>query len=126
VFTAMSTFRKDRVAELLLRAISDIVVFHIKDPRVQGITVTSVKVSADLKSAKVYFSSLMDGKAETHKKGLEAAEGFIRRQLRQELDLKYIPELAFFYDTSFDHFSRISKILKEIGVSETRDDTEDR
>jgi len=122
----MPTFRKDRVAELLLRAISDIVVLRIKDPRVQGITVTSVKMSADLKTARVYFSSLMDGKNETHKKGLEAAEGFIRRQLRQELALKYIPELSFFYDTSFDHSFRINKILKEIGVSETENDTEDR
>ncbi len=111
----MANFRKNRVAELLRQAIADIVILRIKDPRVQGITITEVQMSADLKSARVYFSSLTDGKTESHLQGLNAAEGFIRRQLRQELDLKYIPELAFFYDTSFDNFHRINRILKEIG-----------
>jgi len=111
----MTSHRKHRVAELLRQAISDIVVHRIKDPRVQGITITDVQMSADLKSARVYFSSLTDGKMDLHLKGLNAAEGFIRRELRIELDLKYIPALAFFYDTSFDNFSRINKILKEIG-----------
>jgi ribosome-binding factor A len=119
----MTSFRKNRVAELLRQAISDIVVLKIKDPRVQGITITEVRMSADLKSAKVYFSSLTDGKTESHKRGLENAGGFIRHQLRQELDLKYIPELSFFYDTSFDNFSRINKLLKEVVTSETNDES---
>lgn len=119
----MTSFRKSRVAELLRQAISDIVVLRIKDPRVQGITITEVRMSADLKSATVYFSSLADGKAESHQKGLENAGGFIRRQLRRELDLKYIPELSFFYDTSFDNFSRINKLLKEVVTSETKDES---
>ncbi len=119
----MASFRKSRVAELLRQAISDLVVRRIKDPRVQGITITEVRMSEDLKSATVYFSSLTDGKAESHKKGLENAGGFIRRQLRQELDLKYIPELSFFYDTSFDNFSRINKLLREIVPPETKDES---
>lgn len=114
----MTKHRKNRVEELLRQAISDIVVYKIKDPRVQGITVTEVQMSADLKSARVYFSSLADGQSDLHLQGLTAAEGFIRRQLRLELDLKYIPTLAFFYDTSFDNFSRINKILKDIGPKE--------
>lgn len=122
----MARFRKDRVSELVLQVISDIVRLKIKDPRVQGITVTQVQMSADLKSAKVYFSSLTDGKAEDHRRGLEAAGGFIRHQLRQELDLKYIPELSFYYDTSFDNFSRINRILKDLGVPESEDAPEDR
>ena len=121
----MARFRKDRVSELVLQVISDIVRLKIKDPRVQGITVTQVQMSADLKSARVYFSSLTDGKAEDHRRGLEAASGFIRHQLRQELDLKYIPELSFYYDTSFDNFSRINRILKDLGVPESEDAPQD-
>ena len=64
----MTRFRKDRVAELLLQAISEMVVLKIKDPRVQGITITEVRMSGDLKSASVYFSSLTDGKADDHKR----------------------------------------------------------
>lgn len=122
----MAKFRKDRVGELILQAVADIVRLKIKDPRVQGITVTHVAMSADLKLARIYFSSLADGKVEDHKKGLEAAAGFIRHQLGQELDLKYVPELSFHYDTSFDNFSRINRILKDLGVSETEDATRDR
>jgi len=118
----MTSFRKDRVAELIRQAISDIVVHRIKDPRVQGVTITEVLMSADLKSARVYFSCLADGQDEFHKSGLSSAEGFIRRELRRELDLKYIPELSFFYDTAFDHSSRISQLLREIRVPEPEND----
>lgn len=117
----MPSFRKDRVSELLIQAISEIIHLKIKDPRVQGITITAVKISSDLKVATVYFNSLTDGKAEAHKEGLEAAAGFMRRQLREQLDLKYIPELKFFYDTSFDNFSKINKILKEVVPKDTDD-----
>ncbi len=118
----MPKFRKDRVSELLVQAISDIIRLKIKDPRVQGVTITEVKMSADLKSATVYFCSLMDGMAAEHKKGLDTAAGFIRKSLRSELDLKYIPELSFFYDSSFDNFVKIDKILKEIDTEPARDE----
>ncbi len=110
----MPKFRKDRVAELIRQAIADIVVLKIKDPRVMGVTITEVSMSADLKSARVFFACLADGKPEAHQEGLTSAEGFIRRELRKELDLRYIPALSFEYDTSFDHSIRIHAILKEI------------
>jgi ribosome-binding factor A len=110
----MVNFRKDRVAELIREVISEIVTKRIKDPRVQGVTITDVKMSADLKSARVFFCSLGDGMVERHKNGLESAEGFIRRELRNELDLKYIPQISFWYDTSFDNFHRINTLLKEV------------
>ncbi len=119
----MARFRKDRVAELIRQVIADVIVLKIKDPRVQGVTITEVRMTADLKTARVYFSSLADGKDATHLEGLVASEGFIRHQLREELDLKYIPQLAFFYDSSFDNFARINKLLKEIDSSGAREDS---
>ena len=113
----MNRFRKNRVAELIREVLSDIILYKIKDPRVQGITITEVRMAADLKSAIVYFSSLADGKAVMHKQGLEAANGFIRRQLRAELDLKYTPALSFIYDESFDNFARINSLLNQLDKS---------
>ncbi|MCX5872868.1 MAG: 30S ribosome-binding factor RbfA [Deltaproteobacteria bacterium] len=110
----MPHFRKQRVSELLKQTISDIINQDIKDPRVQGVTITDVLMSPDLKSAKVFFSSLNDGKVDLHTKGLAKAEGFIRRRLKDELDLKYIPLLTFYYDSSFDYSDKISKLLKDI------------
>ncbi len=107
------------------QVISDIVVLKIKDPRVQGVTITEVEMAADLKSAKIYFCTLADGKDELRLEGLEAAQGFIRHQLRAELALKYIPQLSFFYDSSFDNYARIDKILKKLNVSKDDNDPED-
>ncbi len=110
----MNQFRKNRVGELIREVISEIILYKIKDPRVQGITITEVRMAADLKSATVYFSSLGDGKSLIHKQGLEAASGFIRRQLRLEVDLKYTPALSFVYDEAFDNFARIDSLLKKL------------
>jgi len=115
----MAKFRKDRVAELIRHVISDLVVLKIKDPRVEGVTITEVRMSADLKTARVYFCSLADGRAQLHQQGLESAAGFIRRELRQQLDLKYVPELSFFYDSSFDYSARINELLKRISPPES-------
>jgi ribosome-binding factor A len=117
----MPSFRRNRVAELLRQAISEIVVFEIKDPRVIGVTITEVQMGADLKSARVYFSCLADKQNEMHRKGLDSAAPFIRKKLRDTLDLKYIPELSFFYDSAFDHSARIGKILKEINIPSNDD-----
>ncbi len=119
----MARFRKDRVAELIRQVISDLILYKIKDPRVQGITITEVRMAGDLKSAAIYFCSLDDGKSDMHKEGLEAASGYIRRGLGSELDLRYIPQLSFHYDTSFDHYARIDTILKGLAEPQDEDDT---
>ncbi|MFH0824808.1 MAG: 30S ribosome-binding factor RbfA [Pseudomonadota bacterium] len=118
----MGGFRKNRVSELMRQVISDLIRDKIKDPRIIGVTITEVKMADDLKSAIVYFASLADGKHELHLEGLQAAEGFLRRQLRGELDLKYIPVLSFHYDTSFDNYDRISRLLKKVEPPGTEDD----
>lgn len=118
----MPNFRKQRVAELLKQVISDIVAFQSKDPRLEGITITDVRMAGDLKSANVYFSCLADGRPEAHQEGLEAAEGFIRTCLRKEVDLKYIPKLEFRYDTSFDYYDKIDRLLK--GLHEPEESNE--
>lgn len=110
----MSNFRKNRVADLIREVVSDIIKDDIKDPRVQSVTITEVTMSADLKSARIFFSCLADGKTELHLAGLQSAEGFIRKRLRDELDLKYVPQITFAYDSSFDYSDHINTILNKI------------
>ncbi len=102
--------------------IADSVRLRIKDPRVQGVTITEVRMSDDLKSAMVFFCSLGEGKPEERKQGLEAAAGFLRHEIRARADLKYAPMLSFEYDTSFDNFDRINRILKTLQPTEVGDD----
>ncbi len=107
--------RSDRVGHLIQKEISAILLEVIKDPRVGFITLTEVKVSDDLKSARVYFSTIgsEEEKRETVK-GLNSAKGCIQGELGRRLKLRYTPKITFFYDGSFERADRIDRLLKDI------------
>ena len=75
--------RRRRVAELLKRELAILVQQELDDPRVHGVTITAVEVSADLSSAKIYFTTLAEGEeVERAAVALNKAAGFLRRALR--------------------------------------------
>lgn len=110
--------RSDRVADLLQKEVADLIFRRVKDPRVANITVTGVDVSPDLKYARVFFcvmTGVADAKAkEEASSGLDKAKGFIRQELGKRLRLRFIPQLDFHYDTSFEYGDRIERILKDL------------
>ncbi len=108
--------RADRVGGLIRDVIADTLRKKIKDPRLDSVIISGVKLSPDLKNARVYF--VVSGKDEEKIKnaeiGLEKASGFLKRALGQELTLRYMPQLSFFYDDSFDYGERIEELLRSI------------
>jgi ribosome-binding factor A len=117
--------RADRVADLIKQELSNILRREVGDPRIANITVTDVKLTDDLRSARIYFVELgKDRLSADVEKGLAKAKGFLKRELGKRLQLRYIPELAFFYDPSFEYGSRIEKLLKEVRKDETDDPTD--
>lgn len=112
----MKRNRIARVADLLKKEISKIILKEIKDPRIGFITLTNVNLSRDLKHAKVYFSIFEESK--TKKKetqtALRKAAGFIRFRIFKNLRLKSSPEIEFLLDESFQKADRIEKALKDI------------
>jgi len=107
--------RADRVAELIMAEMSEIIFKQVKDPRVRAVTITAVKVSDDLRNAKIYFVEV--GKDECSaevKTGLVKATSFVRRELGKRLRLRYVPEIMFVHDQSFGYGNRIEKILADI------------
>ena len=112
----MTSFsRADRVGGLIQETLSDLLNKSIHDPRLQRATITSVKMSADLKLARVYFAIYGDDKkSEDAARGFESARGFIKRILAPKLGLRYMPDLKFFYDDSFDYGSHIDQLLEKI------------
>ena len=117
--------RADRVADLIKQELSNILRREVGDPRIANITVTDVKLTDDLRSARIYFVELgKDSLSADVEKGLSKAKGFLKRELGKRLQLRYIPELAFFYDPSFEYGSRIEKLLKEVRKDE-KDETDD-
>lgn len=107
--------RSLRVSELIKREISAIIFFTIKDPSIKSVNVTFVKVTDDLKHAKIYYRVLGDDQAKDNaNKGLERAKSFIRSEIGQRTDLRYVPEIEFFYDSGMDEAEHIELLLKKI------------
>lgn len=107
--------RSDRVCGHIQKALSDILLKKIKDPRLEFATITNVKMSRDLRIARIYFTTTGNKKsAEEALEGFKSAIGYVKRTLAGQLGLRYMPELNFFYDESFDYGSHIDKILKDV------------
>lgn len=111
--------RSLRIAGLLKRQISRLVREELKDPDIGEMTIIEVIVSNDLRIAKIYISSLED---EEHRQrtleGLKRATSFIRGKLGVYTELRYIPELRFFYDRGAEHAEKIDKIIKHLHDNE--------
>jgi ribosome-binding factor A len=106
--------RQERVADLIKREISDIILKTIKDPRVGFVTITRVKVSRDLKYAKIYFSVLPSlGNMEDSLVGLKSAHDFFRSELNKRIRLRYIPQLTFIVDDSLDYVEKIEQLIEK-------------
>lgn len=107
--------RSDRVGGQIQKVLSEILLKKIKDPRLETATITGVKMSRDLKFARVYFvtSGGREGMEEAVE-GFKSAFGYVKRKLAAQLGLRYMPELRFFYDDSFDYGSHIDEIIKTI------------
>lgn len=111
--------RTERINELLLQEISDLLHRQVKDPRLEAfITVTYVETSSDLKSAQVYVSVLgSKEEREDALKGLSSASGFLRRELASRLSLRHIPQLTFRFDSSIERGARLLEIMDEVRPS---------
>ncbi len=114
------TRRTDRINGLLRQEISQLISHELKDPRLLGVvSITQVDTSVDLRHARVFVSVLgSQEEKETVLRGISSAAGFMRRELRERLSLKYIPELSFVLDQSIeeaDHILRMMDRLSEEG-----------
>lgn len=116
---AHSSFqRTDRVADLMQREIADILLREVKDPRVRFVTITAVRVSKDLRNARVFYTTLQDGEAqESAAEGLRHAAGFVQRKIGGRLQLRNTPHITFAYDSSFETGAHMDRILREIEES---------
>jgi ribosome-binding factor A len=122
----MTFKRADRVADLIKAELSDILLRQIRDPRIGLLTITDVKMSDDLRSARIYFVQMGKDKLDAElQAGLEKAKGFLKRELGKRLTLRYIPDVFFFYDKSFEYGSRIDRLLMEIHEKDKTNTQED-
>ncbi|MCG6982558.1 MAG: 30S ribosome-binding factor RbfA [Deltaproteobacteria bacterium] len=111
--------RTDRIADLILQELAEVLLRKVQDPRLSDITLTSVEVSADLRHAKIYYSLLGDDEKRSKVAlGLESARGFVKRELGKRLQLRRIPDISFYFDASLEHGSHIDRLLAELKESD--------
>jgi len=107
--------RSEKVADLIQREVSEMLVRSIKDPRIGFVTITKVTVSEDCRFAKVYFSVAGTlAERESSGKGLESAKGYVRKELGRRLRLRYTPEIVFQFDPSIEYAIHMEEVIRNI------------
>ena len=109
-------FRPDRVGDQIREELSEMLARgQVHDPGIGFITLTRVKVSADLQVAHIFYTTLGDaaGRRETQK-ALERATPFFRRQIGSRVRLRRVPEIEFRFDDAVQHQDRIEQILRDL------------
>ncbi len=111
----MPTTRQEKISEEIRREVSKLIHFELQDPRVQGVSVTGVKMTPDLRVARVYFSTPgMPYRAEEAMAGLRQSATFIKRKVAKAINLKFAVSFDFFYDESLELQDRIDSLFNQI------------
>lgn len=123
----MTSFnRAKRVSGHIHKALTDILRRDIKDPRISMVTITRVKMTNDLRIARIYFALTGSKKTiEEAQEGFNSARGYLKRTLAQQLGLRYMPDIEFFYDDSFDYASQINELLRSLKKDDETNHTSD-
>ena len=107
--------RLNRINEELKKEISNIISFELKNPDATGlISVTKVKITPDLKYAKVYVSMLNSKSKEKTLEALKKSAGYVRSEIAKRINLRITPELVFEEDESMEYGMKIDSILKDL------------
>jgi ribosome-binding factor A len=110
----MENQRAERVGDLLLEMLAELLRRDVRDPRLSAVTLTHVKVSKDLRHARIYFDVPREHDRESALAGLKSASGFFRSKLAKELKLRFVPAIEFSHDASEDEAQRVEALLDQI------------
>ncbi len=108
------TIKQERAAQLIHEIVSELLMYEVTDPTLQGVTVTGVKVDREIEYADVYVHSLDD--ADEVMSGMERAAGFLRRELAARTRFRHTPVLHFHWDVAIDRGERIDSLLSSLEI----------
>lgn len=107
--------KTERIGNVLLKEISDILLNEVYDEDIKFVTITAVKVDTDLSLAQVYCTVLNESHKDKCLHDLNAAKGFIKSELaKRKLEIRKIPDLRFIFDESIEYGNNIEKIIRDI------------
>ena len=106
--------RPERVAEAIHQELSILLQREVRDSRLNGVCISKVQMSPDLKRAKVYYSLLEDSTLAAARKGMESARGFFRSHIAKTMNLRYTPDLVFYFDNQQKEIDRLDQLFARI------------
>lgn len=106
--------RPKRVAEAVKNELTLLLLQQVADPRLTGVTVSRVEVAPDLKQARIFFTVPAGRESGPALKGMQRAKGFFRSHLAKMLNLRYTPELLFYFDNLNEEMQRIDSLFRQI------------
>ncbi|MBA4252081.1 MAG: 30S ribosome-binding factor RbfA [Chlorobiaceae bacterium] len=118
------THRIEKVARLIKEEISLIFLHKLQDPTFGFITVTGVKVSPDLKVARIYISIFQKEKRDSALEKVKETTSLIRSELAHRISLRFVPELNFYLDDTADYVEKIDGLIKKIHEDDNKKDNQ--
>jgi ribosome-binding factor A len=117
------TIKSERIADLILSHLSQLMLTEVRDPRLHGVTITEVRLDREIEHADIYVNALgeEDRKREVMD-GLDKAQGFLRRELAARLRLRRMPQLHFRWDSVLQQASHMEEVLDALAEQETDSD----
>jgi len=114
--------RADRISGQIQVAITQLLTKKMQDPRMEMATISGVKMSADLRIADIYVTVFGDKKrVQEALNGFKKSKGFIKKSIAPKLGLKFMPELRFFHDDTFDKAARMDALIAAAAKGDDRD-----
>jgi ribosome-binding factor A len=111
----MTSRRTLKAAEAIREVVSMAILADLRDPRIEGVTVTQVEVSPDMRQAKVHVSLMGDEQAQQlclH--GLRSAAGYLQQKIAKRIDTRYTPRIRFEIDLGVKKSIAIAKLLDDV------------
>ena len=107
--------RAERIGVAIQTALSELLSRKLQDPRIDMVTISSVDVTPDLRVAYIYFTMFgSEEKIEDAMAGFASSKGYIKKNIAPKLGLRYMPEIKFVHDKSFDQGSKIDALLNSV------------
>jgi len=112
--------RNARLGEEIRKVLAQLLLLEVNDPRLEGVTVSDLSLTADRSLARVYYSVYGDDERVRHAgDGFTAARAFLRRELGRRMRLRTVPDLEFHRDKSFEYGDRMERVFERLHAEET-------
>ena len=122
----MGKIKQQRIAEQIRELMSQMILFDLNDPRVQGLTITAVTLDRELQHADIKVNALGDEEREAEVlEGLKSASSYLRRELGKRLRLRRMPQLHFHWDYTLEHVMQVNSILDGLDIPAEETETAD-